>query len=132
MGGWQEYVQLDQAYAPVVLVVDSARLLFADIAYCEVELASEFLLVAARQRGFGAPRRWERGEWDESVPPVYFSFFSETEVVLKGTPHGTPGSGGSPVSIFDGLPPFYNSLARSVPFPISRNRMVMIQILSNF
>ena len=89
--GWQECIQLDQGYTPVVLAVDSAWLLFPDIAYCQVELASEFLFVAARRRGFGDPRRWERRKWDEPVPPGYFSFFSETEVVLKGTPQGTPG-----------------------------------------
>ena len=37
--GWQECSQLYQVYARVVLAVNSARLLFADIAYCEVELA---------------------------------------------------------------------------------------------
>ena len=94
MWGWQECVQLDQGYAPVVLAVDLSWLLFADIAYCQVELASEFLFVAARRRGFGAPRRWERGKHDEPVPPGYFSFFSETEVVLKGYPTGHAGLGG--------------------------------------
>ena len=58
--GSPERVQLDRGYARVVPAVDSARLLFANIAYLGVKLVGDFLFVAARRRGFGAPRRWER------------------------------------------------------------------------
>ena len=80
--GWPECLHLAEGYASVVLAVDSASLSFANIAYREVEVAGEFSFVAACRRGSGAPRRWERREWDEPVPPGYVSLHSETDPML--------------------------------------------------